>query len=142
MPAAAPLDSRDLAAIQQLYARQAHAIDGGDARGWAATFTPDGVFRSPTYPQPSAGAEELTAFAAAFARSASEAGVVRRHWTTNLVVEPDGTHQATARLYALVLATPRGEAPRIERSVLFRDRLVRRGERWLLAERTVEVDGA
>ena len=131
----------DQLAIGQLYARQSHAIDSGDSAGWAACFTADGTFESPTYDAPVTGTEALEAFAAAFASAAAEAGLVRRHWTTSLVLEADAEDRVAAACYALVLATAEGEAPRIERSVVFHDRLVRRDGRWLMERREVEVDG-
>ena len=43
---AAKLATQDYIDIQQLYARYNIAIDTGDGEGWAATFTPDGVFNN------------------------------------------------------------------------------------------------
>ncbi|MGH8966003.1 MAG: nuclear transport factor 2 family protein, partial [Actinomycetes bacterium] len=73
-----------VAEVHQLYGHQSHRIDGGDAAGWAATFTPDGVFDSPTYPQPVVGAAALEAFAHTFAADARAAGEVRRHVVSTL----------------------------------------------------------
>lgn len=131
----------DQLAIAQLYARQSHAIDAGDAHGWAASFTDDGSFTSPTYGAPVTGAAALAAFAEAFAATAERDGVVRRHWTTALELTPDGDDRVAARCYAIVLATAPAGAPRIERSVVFHDRLVCRAERWLIEHRRVTVDG-
>ncbi len=44
--AAGGLSAQDYFEIQQLYARYNNAIDSGDAEGWAATFTSDGVFNT------------------------------------------------------------------------------------------------
>jgi uncharacterized protein (TIGR02246 family) len=139
----ADLAAEEQLAIQQLYARQSHAIDSGDARGWAACFTSDGAFRSPTYGAPVVGTEALTAFAEDFAQAATQAGVVRRHWTTALAIETETEtyDSVAARCYAMVLATAAGERPVIERTVVFHDRLVRRNGRWLIEERRVSVDG-
>ena len=38
------LSTQDYIDIEQLYATYNHAIDSGDAQGWAGTFTPDGTF--------------------------------------------------------------------------------------------------
>ena len=43
---AAKLSTQDYNDIQQLYARYNLAIDTGNGEGWAATFTPDGVFNN------------------------------------------------------------------------------------------------
>jgi uncharacterized protein (TIGR02246 family) len=137
----ADLAAEEQLAIQQLYARQSHAIDSRDARGWAACFTSDGAFRSPTYGAPVVGTEALTAFAEEFAQAAADAGIVRRHWTTALALESETHDSVAARCYAMVLATAAGERPVIERTVVFHDRLVRRNGRWLIEERQVRVDG-
>jgi uncharacterized protein (TIGR02246 family) len=131
----------DQLAIGQLYSRQSHAIDAGDATGWAGSFTPDGTFTSPTYDAPVAGTAALTAFAEAFAAAAQRDGVVRRHWITALALEREGEGRAAGRCYAMVLATPVGGPPRIERSVVFHDRLVCRDRRWQVEGRQVSVDG-
>ena len=131
----------DHLAIEQLYARQSHAIDSGDHAGWAACFIPEGVFDSPTYESPVEGTAQLIAFAAEFTRSAAGTGVVRRHWTTALVLDGRGDGEVSARCYALVLATAPAGPPRIERSVVFHDRLVCRDGRWAIRRREVEVDG-
>lgn len=73
--------------IHQLYGRQAHRIDSGDAQGWAATFTPAGVFSSPTYPTPVVGTSALVAFAERFTADALAAGEVRRHVVSTLAVD-------------------------------------------------------
>jgi uncharacterized protein (TIGR02246 family) len=135
------LAAQEQLAIQQLYARQSHAIDSGDAHGWAACFTSDGAFRSPTYGDAVVGTDALTAFAEAFARAAAEAGVVRRHWTTALALEAEIEDVVAARCYVMVLATAVGERPVIERTVVFHDRLVRRDGGWLIERRQVSVDG-
>jgi SnoaL-like protein len=67
--------------------------------------------------------------------------LVRRHWTTSLVMDAVADDRVAASCYALVLATAAGEPPRIERSVVFRDRLVRGDGRWLMEGREVQVDG-
>lgn len=41
---AEPMTAQDYFEIQQLYAKYNHAIDSGNADGYADTFTPDGVF--------------------------------------------------------------------------------------------------
>lgn len=39
----------DFMQISQLFARYDFAIDNGDGEGWASVFTPDGVFRDPSW---------------------------------------------------------------------------------------------
>jgi len=40
---------QDFVDINQLFARYDFTIDNGDATGWAKVFTPDGVFRDPSW---------------------------------------------------------------------------------------------
>ncbi|WP_019544431.1 nuclear transport factor 2 family protein [Streptomyces sulphureus] len=133
-----------LAEIHQLYALQSHLIDSGRAAEWAATFTDDGAFHSPSYPEPSVGTGQLTAFAEQFAADARSAGEVRRHVLTNLVVHPeehaDGSLAVEA--YLQIVATPHGGAPRLVRFTTVSDRLVREGHAWRVAHRTVRRDDA
>ena len=57
------LSAQDYIEIQQLYAKYAHALDLGDAEGWANTFTPGGVFGD------SKGYDQRKAFADGFMES-------------------------------------------------------------------------
>lgn len=136
--------------IHQLYGRQAHRIDSGDAAGWAATFTSDGVFRSPTYPGPVVGTSRLTAFAERFAADAQAAGEVRRHVVSTLAVDAPETGGADGRdpdeldvrAYLQIVATAAGGAPRLVRMTTLLDRVVRQGDGWLVRARAVQRDDA
>jgi len=126
----------DTLAIHDLYARQQHAIDSGDAVGWAETFTADGSFRSPSYAAPAVGREALATFATDVADSASAAGHSLQHWIGNLTLsERDDCVSASAYL-TLIAITP-GEAPRLVRSVWVTDLLVRTDAGWRFRSRTV-----
>ena len=87
------------------------------------------------------GADQLAAFAEAFAADGERAGVVRRHLTTALTLEPLGADGATGRCYAMVLAIAPGQPPRIERCAVFHDELVCADGRWRIRRREVRVDG-
>ena len=87
-----PLSVEDRLAIQELIARYNHAIDGGDADDWAATFAPDGTFESRG--EVHAGTEQLATFARGFQQRLPGA----RHWNNNLVIDGDGD-QATTTCY-------------------------------------------
>lgn len=72
--------------VGQLYGRQSFAIDEGDASAWASTFAPDGLFVSPSYPDPVSGREALETFARRIytdSRAAGPPSTPRRH-------QPDG----------------------------------------------------
>ena len=132
--------------LHRLYGAQSHLIDGGRAREWAATFTPDGEFRSPTYPRPVTGTAELTAFAERFFADARAAGVTVRHVLTNVHAERMDERTALVHAYLQIVSTPDGGEPHVDRMTVVTDDLVRAagpdGGRWLIARRTVHRDGA
>ena len=134
----------DLIAVQvmRLYARQSRLIDGGDAPGWARTFTDDGVFASPSYPEPSVGTAQLVAFAERFA-AGNASGTVSRHVITNVDVLPgaDDDH-LVVHAYLQIVATSRGELSRLLRLTTITDHLVRLRGTWRVAHRKVLRDDA
>ncbi|MDT0437416.1 MULTISPECIES: nuclear transport factor 2 family protein [Streptomyces] len=133
-------DSALLTRVHQLYNRQSHLIDGGHAAEWAATFTADATFDSPSYPEPVTGTEALTAFAHRFTATAAADGVVRRHVLTNLVVEREGPHTLRVLGYLQIIATPHGGTPRTERFTTLTDRVVEDAGTWRIAARRVRRD--
>lgn len=139
-PSDTDVDATVLAQLHQLYARQSHLIDGGAADEWARTFTPDGEFRSPSYPAPVVGVEELTAFAERFFAAATAAGEVHRHVITNVDVEPDDGDTLAVRAYLQIVATVRGGQSRVVRFTTLTDRVVRHDGAWRIARRTVRRD--
>jgi len=126
--------------LQQLYARQSHLIDSGDAEGWARTFAPDGEFHSPTYPAPVVGRDPLRDFAEGFARNARAQGEVHRHVVTNVHVESADSREAQVSAYLQVVATRVTGGTRLLRLTTVHDRLVRSGEDWHVARREVRRD--
>lgn len=126
----------------RLYARQSRLIDSGDAPGWAATFTDDGVFASPSYPEPATGTAQLVAFAERFA-AGNAAGAVSRHVITNVDVLPgtDDDH-LVVHAYLQIVTTPRGEFSRLVRLTTITDQWVRLRGAWRVAHRRVIRDDA
>jgi hypothetical protein len=143
MGAADRVDADVVLAVHQLYGRQSHAIDGGDATGWAATFTADGEFASPSYPQPTVGRAALTAFAERFAATGRANGEVQRHVlnTVHVAATPE-PGVLDVRGYLQILATPAGGSVRLVRSTTIRDQVVAVGGDWLVHRRTVSRDDA
>src|SRR5262245_54214763 len=86
--AADGLTTQDYIDIEQLYATYNHAIDSGDAEGWAATFTPDGSFNK------FVGHDALVGFIQQWKEKMN--GGNRRHLNTNLRITPskDGANGA------------------------------------------------
>jgi 3-phenylpropionate/cinnamic acid dioxygenase small subunit len=128
------------AEIYQFYARQMQAMDRGDAHGWAATFTSDGVFAANAFPNPVRGRTALAAAAGKAAEESARDGVVRRHWLGMLAIDPQDDGTVGVRCYALVFATRRGGVPELSRSTVCEDILVAGDGSWLVKERRVTRD--
>ncbi|MDT9592936.1 nuclear transport factor 2 family protein [Nocardioides zeae] len=127
--------------IHRAYARQSHLIDGGDAVGWAATFTADGIFDSPSYARPVTGTAALTAFAEEYAAAGRAERVVSRHVVSDVdVVSIDDAGTVTARAYLQIVATAPGEPSRLQRLTVLADRWTREGDAWRLQRREVRRD--
>src|SRR3954453_8478795 len=104
------MDAIEYEHIRQLLGRYNMAIDAGDAEDWAATFTPDGVFRCTGLPEdhPLGGRYEGTDELVAYARTQHAVTKGRsRHWNANLVIDGDG-ETATMRCYMLNLTAGAG----------------------------------
>lgn len=108
----------------------------------AQTFTDDGEFHSPSYPEPVAGTDALIAFAERFHAAARAANEVHRHVITNLAIDEPGEGAATVRAYLQIVATSIGGESRLVRMTTFTDRVVRVGDRWRIARRDVRRDDA
>lgn len=130
-----------VAALTRLYARQSRLIDEGDATGWAATFTPDGSFDSPSYPAPVRGTTALVAFAADFRDSCAATRTRLRHVVTNVDVLPGAdADRARAHAYLQIVATPEGAESRLVRLTVLTDDLVRTDGAWRVVHRQVRRD--
>ena len=110
--------------ILQLLYRYNHAIDSGDAEGWADTFTEDGSLDAAG--QLISGREGLVEFAS------SVRGL--RHLVANPVVDISGD-AATVRAYLLVFM---GTAPAMIGT--YEDEVVRTPAGWRFAKRQFTVD--
>ncbi|GAB2632799.1 nuclear transport factor 2 family protein [Prescottella soli] len=126
--------------IHQLYGRQSHLIDEGHAAEWAATFTAEGEFHSPSYPAPVVGTTALTEFAHGFFTNASVAGEAHRHVLTNIVVGRIADDELEVRAYLQIVATRIGGDSRLVRFTTVTDRVVREDGCWRIARRTVRRD--
>ncbi|SEP07859.1 nuclear transport factor 2 family protein [Amycolatopsis saalfeldensis] len=130
--------AEDVLAVHQLYGRQSHAIDSGRAHEWAATFTPDGEFVSPSYPAPSAGTAELVAFAERFHAGCLASGETLRHVISTVDVHPgDAPDELSAHAYLQIIG---GSPPRLHRLTVVADELRRTADGWRIRRRTVHRD--
>lgn len=90
-----PLTVEDRVEMMELVARYNQAIDSGDAEGYAATFTEDGVFQIAGQPEVR-GREQLIDMVQRLGPRNS------RHWVNNIVIDGDGD-SATMKCYLAVL---------------------------------------
>lgn len=130
------------ARILDFYARQMRTIDEGDAVGWAATFTEDGVFASNGLPAPVRGRAAIEAGTLANLAARRAEGVAHRHLLSALTVEPRGADEVFARSYVLVLENRAGRPPQPFVSTVLEDVLVRRDAAadWQVRSRSVLRD--
>ena len=135
--APAALSAKHILAIQQLQARFAQAFDDvphDAAKTWADTFTKDGTFAlldpSGAVQMQAQGTEELIAMHDRLADPA------KRHWYTNLLIEP-APGGASMQFY---LMTVRTRDLAIERTAIYRDTLVKVRGAWKLKSCTVTLD--
>ncbi|EGX60566.1 nuclear transport factor 2 [Streptomyces zinciresistens K42] len=129
----------DAVAVERFYAQHMQLLDDGDAVAWARTFTEDASFTTPSMTEPVRGRDDIESGGRAAVAGRAEAGEVHRHWVTMTTLRPaaDG---ADALSYVEILVTPRRGVPRIEPFCVMRDRLVRRGDALLVAERVITRD--
>jgi bifunctional aromatase (cyclase/dehydratase) len=125
------LTPEDYNEIHQLYARYNIAIDKGDAEGWAATFTSDGVFGN------SKGRDALVLFIHEWRDKRD--GANRRHWNSNLVVTPAADGNATGSVY-LMLIDIGVRPPVIALTAMYEDTLVKTQQGWRFKTRAVRPD--
>jgi hypothetical protein len=129
----AKLTTQDYIDIQQLYARYNLAIDTGDGEGWAATFTPDGIFNNTNQ-----GHDALVQFIKDWRDKRD--GANRRHLNSNMALTPtaDG---AKGAIYLLLLNV--GVRPAtIATTGIYEDVLVRTPQGWRFKSRIVHADPA
>jgi uncharacterized protein (TIGR02246 family) len=124
------LDTGDLLAIEQLYARYTHAYDGGQADRLARLFTADGTFERPGGATVR-GTEEL----AAMATAAAARGAGTRHLVSAVLVEPgDRPDTATGSAYVQVVGIG-PDAVSLVAIGRYDDEFVRQDEVWAFRAR-------
>jgi hypothetical protein len=123
------LSAADRLAIQELLARYNWAIDLNNGSEFAATFTPDGDFDSPTVRLH--GREELHRFASGEGRPPRKPEERGQHWLTNILVDGN-TDRATLKAY---LCYQRREDGGIKTTTIgfYQDDLIKLDGRWHFA---------
>ena|SRR5579872_231383 len=121
------LTADDYIEIQQLYARYNHAIDGGDAEGYASLFVPDGSFNN------NVGHDQLVTFIK------NRNGANMRHWNTNLVITgtPEGASGSVYLMFLNVGVNP----PVVTGAGKYDDTLVKTSDGWRFKRRTNRREG-
>lgn len=121
-----PSATEDRDEILQLLYRYNHAIDSGDAEGWADTFAEGAVFDALGGGQVITGREDLVAFAS------SVKGI--RHVVMNPLIDVDGdTAKVRAYLMFLMGTTIAGVG-------VYDDDVVRTAQGWRFAKRVFTAD--
>ncbi len=118
-------------AIQELFARYAHAVDNLDPEAWVQCFTPEGVFQVGN--RVMRGQAALRGYAEVHVRE-----IRCRHLMGNFLYEIHG-NEATGQCSMLAtLATAGGY--KIFAQGRYVDRLVKQNGQWKIAHRRVELD--
>lgn len=114
--------------LHELLARYCHRVDHGDADGWAALFTSDGVFEVAGVMRLQ-GTEQLRTMPGTVAE---HGGDKWRHQITSIVVEPgDTADSATVDAYGLV--TNWGDGGKLVTFTDYHIDMLRVGGAWRIA---------
>jgi actinorhodin biosynthesis protein ActVIA len=133
-------DSDTYFELQQFYAKQTHSLDAGDADGFAATFTTDGVFIHHLRDEVHGRDAILEATRKGVERTRS-LGIVRRHWfgIPEITEGPDNTIHT--RYSAITSAVNAAGEVRLEPTCMVEDVLVINPEGgYLNHSRTIRRD--
>jgi uncharacterized protein (TIGR02246 family) len=129
------LTADDRFEIQNLYGKYSHAVDFGDADGWARTFTPDGVFVTPgaTF----TGYAELAKFVT---DAVARRGTTTRHFPSNVVVDPTAAGASGKGYFALIRISEGGKPGEVRVTGRYQDELVRTADGWRFSRREAFTD--
>jgi hypothetical protein len=129
-------------ACRDLVYRYAALVDDGRADEIPDLFTEDGLWAAPGVEMK--GRAEL---ADGFGHRARQVERVSRHICTNFYLSEVSTDEATGSVYLTLYRHDRGDEPanpapdaRPALVGVYRDRFVRSGTRWFIAERRLEID--
>jgi len=132
------LSIEDRFAIQDLYARYCACMDTGDIKGWAGSWTEDGVFDSFQYHDGRAKIEE---YGWGFMqRLLQKKWTNGQHWNNNLIVEGGGD-TASALCYLMVIGKMRDSGEmKIVIQGWYADELEKENGQWKFKARRVAFD--
>jgi hypothetical protein len=124
------LTALDKLEIQELTSKYAMAMDDGDAAAWLANWTKEGIW------QGALGHYEGLQQLHQLFRDLSERLKGKRHVMANFVIS-GASGDATQRCYMLIVDKS-GNAPPM--TAVYDDHVVRSANKWLFAERKVQID--
>ncbi|RLV09096.1 hypothetical protein CTZ27_08600 [Streptomyces griseocarneus] len=116
------------------------ALDNGRFEEYAGTFTEDGVFQHTPGTEPARTRAGILAELLEFNKKYENDPVQRRHYFSQVLLEPqaDGTIRST--VYALIVRTRPGSRPEMWPSCVVNDVIVADGTTVLLKSRHVDYD--
>lgn len=126
--------------VQQFYARQMQALDGGDFEYYAGTFAPDGIFQHSPGAEPAQGRAGIVETLVEFHKRFENDPVQRRHWFNHVVLDPLEDGRVRSTVYALVVTTRPGGQPLIAPSCVVHDVLHVEAAQIQMVERRVTFD--
>lgn len=131
------LPPEDFTAISNLYALYNHLADGDDPEAYAQLYARNGVLVS--------GGKILGEGRAAilgFRRGimSSRGQTVRRHWITNLTLDPTDDGRVRGRCYFLVMRLVPGADVDITHVGIYTDLLEREDDEWRFSRRELQFD--
>jgi bifunctional aromatase (cyclase/dehydratase) len=138
-PAPGAVDAETYSQIQQFYAWQSQLLDFGRFEEWAATFTEDGSFLAPGFPEPVRGRTAL-GVGTRKNHEGLDPALAIRHWFGMTTVEPLAEGVVRALSYVIVIRAPRAGEPFIYRSTTCEDVLAWEDSQWLVRERVIRRD--
>ncbi|MCC7417496.1 MAG: nuclear transport factor 2 family protein [Acidobacteria bacterium] len=130
--------AQDYVEIQNLYALYNLCSDAGDAEGYAACFTEDGVLVLATIGLTVTGRESFEEF-----KRRDKAGrphIYRRHWNGSIHLEQVDATTVRGRCYLLAFNGTPAELPAIADCGVYEDTIVKENGAWKFARRHLEMD--
>ncbi len=126
--------------VHELLSRAAYALDEQDLQMLGACFAPEAEFRmqiagNPPIPPFVGHAAIMELMRNSMATQTDK----RRHVVSNIFFAAEGDTEARVVSNLTLFGTENGVI-RLISTALYRDRVVRRDGRWLLAERSIELD--
>jgi len=126
--------------VHELLSRAAYALDEQDLEMLGACFAPEAEFRmqiagNPPIPPFVGHAAIMELMRNAMATQTDK----RRHVVSNIFFAAEGDSEVRVVSNLTLFGTENGVI-RLISTALYRDRAVRRDGRWLLAERSIELD--